>query len=139
MEISDIQFEQLVNESWKKIPEKFRNELGNVSVMIEMEPTPYQVRKVKARGTLLGLYEGVPNTAWGQAIMGTQPSKITLFQRSIIRYSRDIKSLKNLILEVLMHEVAHYFGYNEDDMCVMDKKLKKRLAEEGDFPNNFKD
>jgi len=129
MEISDSQFEQYVDEAWQKIPEKFRKELGNVTVMIEMEPAAYQLRKVRARGTLLGLYEGVPNTVWGQAVAGAQPGKITLYQRSIIRFSRDVKRLKNLILKVLMHEVAHHFGYSEDDMCVMDRKLMKKLNE----------
>ncbi len=31
-----------------------------------------------------------------------------------------------------MHEIAHYFGYNDEEMCVLDEKLRKKLREKKD-------
>ena len=132
MEISNEQFETLVEEAWKKIPDHFRFELDNVSVRIEMNPTPEQLQRVHSHGTLLGLFDGLPKTAWGQATMGIQPSKISIFQEPILHSSRTPEELQNLIQEVLMHEVAHYFGYNDDDMFILDQKLRKRLSNKED-------
>ena len=127
MELNDQQFEQLVSEAWEAIPSQFKDEMKNLSVFVEMRPTMAQLRRLKVKGVLLGLFEGVPITRWGQSSMGMQPGKITIFQEPIVKYSRDIKQLRITIQVVLMHEVAHYFGFNEDDMFVMDRKLRKKL------------
>jgi predicted Zn-dependent protease with MMP-like domain len=123
--IEDSQFEQLVNEAWESIPEKFRDEVENVIISIEDNPRPYQLRKLKIRGSLYGLFDGVPKTAWGQAVVGIQPSKITIFKEPILRHCRTIGQLKRMVKKVLMHEVAHYFGYSESDMRILDRKLDR--------------
>lgn len=127
LNITDQEFEEIVENAWRKIPDHFRFEMDNVAIRIEKEPTREQLQMVRA-GTLLGIFEGLPKTAWGQATMGTPPSKITLFQQPILQTALNINKLPELILEVLMHEVAHYFGYNDDDMFILDQKLRKRLS-----------
>lgn len=134
MEITDEQFERYVEEAWKKIPDHFKFEMKNVSIRIENNPTSGQLRRAKAY-TLLGLFEGHSKTEWGQATFGDQPSKISIFQEPVARSARNEEELKNLIQEVLMHEVAHYFGYNDEDMCVLDEKLRKKLRQK-DHPEN---
>jgi len=126
IEINDEQFEKFVEEAWKKIPDHFRFEIQNVSIRIEKEPNGGQLKRAKAQ-TLLGLFEGLAKPAWGQATFGEQPSKISLFQEPIVRSVHNEEELKNLIQEVLMHEVAHYFGYNDEEMCVLDEKLRHKL------------
>lgn len=127
LEITDEQFENLLTEAWKNIPSHFKFEMKNVSIRIEMTPTPGQLARAHAHGTLLGLFDGVAKPQWGQATMGDQPSKISIFQDPIVKNARSIDELKNIIQEVLMHEVAHYFGYNDEDMCILDEKLRKKL------------
>ena len=127
MNLTDQEFENMVDEAWNKIPEHFKTEMENVDIRIEMRPTPDQLQRVKAPGTLLGLFEGFAKGAWGQATMGTQPSKISLFQEPLLHSAQTLEALQNLIQEVLMHEVGHYFGYNDDDMFILDQKLRTRL------------
>lgn len=131
LQIEDSHFEELVNEAWENIPKKFRDEVENVLISIEDNPRPYQLRKLKIRGSLFGLFDGVPKTAWGQAVVGIQPSKITIFKEPILRHCRTIEQLKKTIKKVLMHEIAHYFGYSEADMRILDSKLDQKppLAE----------
>lgn len=128
MVLDDQQFDDIVAKAWEEIPDNFKREMENVSVRIEMHPTQEQLRKLHVHGTLLGLFDGVPKTAWGQATMGIQPNKITLFQEPILAYSRNLQDLEDTMKIVLLHEVAHYFGYSEDDMCIMDQKMRTRLS-----------
>jgi len=129
VDITNEQFENFLNEAWKNIPAKFKFEMKNVSIRIELIPTPEQLARSHARGMLLGLFDGVAKPQWGQATMGDQPSKISIFQDPIVKNANSIYDLKNMIQEVLMHEVAHYFGYNDEEMCILDEKLRKKLAE----------
>ena len=42
-------FEKLVNEGIKNIPQKFLDKLDNVGIVIEDNPTPEQLKKLKVR------------------------------------------------------------------------------------------
>lgn len=126
--ITDEQFETLVTEAWKTIPADFKFEMQNVTIRIEKTPTPEQLNRAHVHGgTLLGLFEGTAKPQWGQATMGDQPSKISIFQETIIQAAQNEQELKELIQVVLMHEIAHYFGYNDEEMCILDEKLRQKL------------
>jgi predicted Zn-dependent protease with MMP-like domain len=134
MVFPDEEFEETVNAAWDKIPARFKNEMENLSVLVEARPTFEQLGRVKTKGLLLGLFEGVPKTAWGQ-VGAVQPCKISIFREPILSCCNDKKDLEDTVQVVLMHEVAHYFGFNEDDLFVMDKKLRKKLS--GNTDNMF--
>ncbi len=123
MKVTDEVFAELVQEAWGKIPQKFDQEMENVSVVIRCESN----KELKISANLLGLFEGVPKTAWGQATHGVQPSIISLFQKNICQSCTTVRELQNLVQEVLMHEIGHYFGFNEKAMYSLDRKLRKRL------------
>jgi predicted Zn-dependent protease with MMP-like domain len=130
LEVTDEQFENFLGEAWKNIPAHFMTEMQNVTIRIETNPTMEQMERAHVHGanvTLLGLFDGIAKPQWGQATMGDQPSKISIFQQPIIAHARNTQELKNLIQEVLMHEIAHYFGYNDQEMCILDEKLRQKL------------
>jgi len=107
-------FEELVNEGIRAIPEKFLEKLENVDIVIEDEPTPYQLEKLKARKRLIifGLYEGVPQTKrghYGQVL----PDKITIFKKPIEKYARAEKEIREMVKNTVWHEIAHHFGMDE--------------------------
>ena len=125
-------FEELVNEGLKAIPKRFLEKLDNVDIVIEEEPTPYQLRKLRARGGLLifGLYEGVPQTKrwhYGQVL----PDKITIFKKPIEEFARSEEEamktsfssspssrkrdsvIKEIVKNTVWHEIAHHFGLDE--------------------------
>jgi predicted Zn-dependent protease with MMP-like domain len=126
MILDEKEFETLVSDAYGNIPAKFREQMENVEIMIEPAPNAAQMKYAKNRGFLLGLFEGVPKTAWGQATLGVQPSKITLFRDLIMAVCSDRQQLKDKITEVLMHEVAHYFGYSEAEVAKLDNKFRLR-------------
>ncbi len=123
-------FDEIVDDVWRKIPRHFQEEIENVGIVVEDSPNKCNLGETKRGGLLLGLFEGYPKTEPGATYFGVQPSKITLFRDSIKKVSRDMRDLKVTIHVVLMHEVAHYFGYNDEHLCVMDRKLEKKLLKE---------
>jgi predicted Zn-dependent protease with MMP-like domain len=121
-------FEELVNEGIKAIPKKFLEKLDNVDIVIEDEPTPYQLRKLKSQEDFLifGLYEGVPQTKRGNYSQ-VLPDKITIFQKPIERIAHSEEEVKEIVKNTVWHEIAHHFGMDEKKIREAEQKrnLKK--------------
>ncbi len=126
MHVSEEEFEKMVQDALEEIPERFKDQMENLLIVVEGNPSRNQLRRLKMKGTLLGLFDGVPKTGWGQAVMGIQPSKITLFRAPIMNRCRTLDQLKNLIKEVLLHEVGHYFGYDEVGIRKLERKSRQK-------------
>jgi len=119
-------FEELVNEGIKAIPKKFLEKLDNVDIVIEDEPTPEQLRKLRMKGGsfIFGLYEGVPQTKrwhYGQVL----PDKITIFQKPIERVARSEEEIKEIVKNTVWHEIAHHFGLEERKIREAEFRKKK--------------
>ena len=119
-------FEQLVEEALGKIPFVIREKIKNVAVCVEKEPSGEQLKKLGVRygGNLLGLYEGIPKNVWGRGFGNNLPDKITIFEDSIKKTVSNKKDLENLIIDVVWHEIAHHFGFNEKEVRMMEKRKK---------------
>lgn len=102
------QFRRLVLKAIKKLPKIFRDKMENVEIVIEDEPVDQK--------SLLGLYQGVPLKHRGSWYGNVLPDKITLFQRNIERQCRDKAEVEILVNDVLIHEIGHYFGFDEEDL-----------------------
>jgi predicted Zn-dependent protease with MMP-like domain len=92
--------------------------MENVLVRVESEPGEDVLRRVglKEGYTLLGLYEGVPLTAYGR-IGG--PEIITIYQNTIERYCDwDPNRIREQVRHTVLHEVAHHFGIDHDEMPI---------------------
>ncbi|HKV57375.1 MAG TPA: metallopeptidase family protein [Ktedonobacteraceae bacterium] len=113
-------FELLVQEALAAIPEEFHERMDNVFVQVEYEPGEELLRRVgtKEGYTLLGLYEGVPLTVYGSQ-QSAYPETITIFQRTIERYCHgDPDRIREQVQHTVLHEVAHHFGIDHDEMPI---------------------
>jgi predicted Zn-dependent protease with MMP-like domain len=72
-------FIQWTEEAISRMPIKFKEELKNVSIIIEDEPSTQQVD----RSILLGLYQGIPNPYKGTHYTFTVPDKISLYRNNM--------------------------------------------------------
>lgn len=109
------QFEELVRGGIRAIPKKFLDKLDNVDIVIEDNPTPEQLKKLKVKNNyfLFGLYEGIPKTKrWGysQAL----PDKITIFKNPIESSAQNEEEIKQIVKDTVWHEIAHHFGMDEE-------------------------
>ena len=116
-------FEKIVNKAILDLPEKVRNLLENVEIVIEDYPSEYQLKKLNktSKYCLLGLYEGVPKTKRGAHYANVLPDKITIFQKNIERVAKSDKEIKKLVQKTVWHEIAHHFGFNEQQVRELEK------------------
>jgi len=108
-------FEQLVARAVADLPEEFLSRLHNVDVVVEDRPTVAQLSKAGLRRgqTLLGLYEGVPQTRRGRYYGLVLPDKITIFREPIEARYRSEDGACAEIRRVVQHEIAHHFGISD--------------------------
>jgi len=118
------EFEQLVKEGIDAIDEKFLQKLKNVEIVIEDNPTPFQLEKLRMRGALLfGLYEGIPQTkreGYGQVL----PDKITIFKNQIEQVYFRPEDIKKAVKDTVWHEIAHHFGMDEKQIREAEQKRR---------------
>lgn len=121
--VSDEQFDEIVTKAIAKVPEPYKSRIDNVAFIIEEEPSPEQLYKLRLfRGELLfGLYEGVPLPGRsGQTKV--LPDKITIFKHPAEVVSQTIEELAAHIDHTVWHEVAHYFGLNHDRIHELERR-----------------
>ena len=70
--------------------------------------------EVPGSGPVLGLYVGTPLPQRTAAWSGAQPDRIVLFRRPIETRARSGADLADLVREVVLHEVGHYFGFDDE-------------------------
>lgn len=123
-ELSDEEFEALINKAMDELPQEYIERLDNVAVVIADEPTEEQRQKLKLHDgqTLFGLYEGIPLTGRGAGYNLVLPDKITMFKRPIMAFSPNITVLKKQIKHTLWHEIAHYYGLDHDRIHELEDK-----------------
>ena len=118
------EFAQLVNKAIEELPQEFLDMLDNVDIVVEEYPTPAQLRKsgLSRDETLLGLYEGVPQTKRSSHYGMVLPDKITIFQKPIEAKCRSGDELYAEVSHVLKHEIAHHFGISDERLREMGKE-----------------
>jgi len=116
-------FEWLVARAVEDLPEEFLARLENIDVVVEDYPTPTQLNQLglKHSQTLLGLYEGVPQTKRGRHYGLVPPDKITIFQRSIEAKYRHDAEISAEVQRVVKHEIAHHFGISDARLRQIEK------------------
>ena len=120
------EFDEYVALALKQLPKEFRDKLDNVEIFVEEYPTWQQEEKFNLRKenrTLLGLYEGIPQTRRGNYGIGpTVPDKITLFRFPILSHAKSKQHLVQLIKDTLFHEIGHHFGMSEEQLSKAQKR-----------------
>jgi predicted Zn-dependent protease with MMP-like domain len=117
IEVSDEQFQQLIDAALANLPGEHAASIKNVAILYDEEPNPQQLQNgdVHPGFTLLGLYEGV-SLPRRQGRTDYPPDKITLFKGPLTRMSRDLSDLQEQIRHTLWHEIAHYYGLDHDQI-----------------------
>ena len=116
-------FEWLVAGVVEDLPEEFLAKLQNVDIVVEDRPTSAQVARAGLRRgeTILGLYEGVPQTRRGRHYGMVLPDKITIFQKPIEGRCSHQDEIVAEISKVVQHEIAHHFGISDTRLRQLEK------------------
>jgi predicted Zn-dependent protease with MMP-like domain len=112
------EFTKLVEKAYQGIPDKFKQKMENIEIIVEDFPTPEDLERLKIRRgrLLLGLYRGTPlpqRSVWQGVRL---PDTVVLFQKNIERICRNEKEVEEKVQEVLLHEIGHYFGLSDKEI-----------------------
>jgi len=57
------------------------------------------------------------------------PDRITIYQGPIERDTRNDEEIEEVVLDTVVHEIGHYFGFDDETLYSLeDEKAKKRNA-----------
>ncbi len=123
-DFSADQFQLLVTEAMASLPQRVRDAMVNMAIVVEDEPTLDQLREVEVEppDTIYGIYEGIPLPERQWAHGNVLPDKITIFRVPILEDSLDEDDIVVGIGETLIHEVGHYFGLSEEEIMEIEEK-----------------
>lgn len=114
-------FRKHVARAIDEIPTEFREKMENVEVLVEDFPDPETIHSLglDSQWDLLGLYVGVPLTQQSVFSVNVMPERIYLYRRPILRAARRGTDVVQLIREVIIHEVGHHFGFDDEQLDKM--------------------
>jgi predicted Zn-dependent protease with MMP-like domain len=109
-----LRFERLVNQVFRGLPDRIHDELDNVALVVEDEPSGRHLDREDDE--LFGLYLGTPLSERGGWYTMAVPDVITLFRGPLERAFPDPAELKSQVRITLLHEIAHHLGIDEEDV-----------------------
>lgn len=109
-------FNQTVVAALDELPPEFAAALENIEVLVEEQPGPSHRRSVRLKPwqTLYGLYQGVPLTERTRHYNMVAPDTIIIFRAPLLRDFPQPEQLRAQIRRTVLHEIAHYFGIDDD-------------------------
>lgn len=105
LNVSREDFETLVSEGLDSLHEDMLRELDNVIFLVEDQP--------EDGSDILGVYEGFSLSERNVYGYGEEPDRIVLFRQNLLRHCADLDELIAEIRITLVHEIAHFYGINE--------------------------
>lgn len=118
LEVSDSEFDDLVEQSLLELPAEVRRHLEELPVLVEPLPTRAVLLadKPPISPDVLGLFVGRDLLERTHADLPTTPGAIYLFRKNLLRACVDREELTREVRITVQHEVGHLLGLDEDDL-----------------------
>ncbi|CAL8973927.1 MAG: metallopeptidase family protein [Actinobacteria bacterium] len=107
--VSPQRFEQLVDEALEQIPDQLFDLVENCALIVEEEPDAEM-------GDVLGYYDGTPLSDRTSQYSGVLPDRILIFRGPLLRLVSSEAELVEEIRITVWHEIAHFFGIDDDEL-----------------------
>ena len=116
--LTRTQFEALVESALKKLPRSFKQKMANIAVVVEDWADEETLRDVgiEPPDTLYGLYRGIDLTRRDSGYGNVLPDTIHIYQGPIEEDCDDPEEMAEMVRDVVIHEVGHYFGLDDETM-----------------------
>ncbi len=102
-------FEVLVIAELDELPDDMVDGLENVIFVTDDRPEDGSL-------DILGLYDGVALTERDRYGFGELPDRIILYREPLLAACADLDELKDQIHVTLVHEIAHFYGIDDDQL-----------------------
>jgi predicted Zn-dependent protease with MMP-like domain len=118
LEVSDQEFDALVESSLRELPARVRQHLEHLQVLVESLPRPevLAAEQPPISPDVLGLFVGRHLLERSHADLPGLPGTIYLFRRNLLRACADREELSREVRITVQHEVGHLLGLDEDDL-----------------------
>jgi predicted Zn-dependent protease with MMP-like domain len=111
--ISEDELERIASEALHELPAIAREKLEHVPILIDDVPSEELVAEGFDPRTL-GVIEGATLADTDQ--VPTTATHIRLFKKNLERIAHDLDELAEEVRITVLHETAHYFGLEDDDL-----------------------
>jgi len=107
VELDAEAFEALVVDELDQLPDDMVDGLENLVFVVEDRPEDGSL-------DLLGLYDGYALTERDRYGLGETPDRIILYREPLLAIAADEGELRDEIHVTLVHEIAHFYGIDDD-------------------------
>jgi predicted Zn-dependent protease with MMP-like domain len=116
--------ERLAQAAYDALPPIFRKHCKGLLIRVDdfADDETLAEMEIDDAYEVTGLYQGVALTEKSVMDIPGAPDTIWLFRRPIVDewVDRGDVTLAALVAHVLIHEIAHHFGYSDDDIAAID-------------------
>ncbi len=117
-------FERMARSAREALPKPFRAPSAGLVVRVAdfADDDTLDEMGIEDPFELTGLYKGVALTEKSVADVATEPDAVWLYRRPILEewIERGDVELAALVAHVLVHEIAHHFGFSDEDIAAID-------------------
>ena len=106
------------------IPERLRRVVRGVAILVEdvADDQTLDELGIENGWELTGLYRGVPIGEKGAGETRQEPDMILLYREPILlEWIETGEDLFRLVRNVLIHEIAHHFGFSDPDIADLER------------------
>ncbi len=107
------------------IPARLAGRVQGVGIVVEELPDDETLDDmgIESAWDLTGLYRGVPLTQQSVSDVVRQPDMIFLYRQPILlEWIETGEDLHRLVRSVLIHEIAHHFGFSDADIEALERE-----------------
>jgi len=108
------------------IPARLAQHVRGVGISVEEMPDDETLDDlgIESGWELTGLYRGTPLTERSVSDIARQPDLIFLYRQPILlEWIETGEDLFRLVRNVLVHEIAHYFGFSDAAIAALEREM----------------
>jgi predicted Zn-dependent protease with MMP-like domain len=117
----------LAERAFAAIPGRLAQHVRDVGISVEEMPDDETLEDlgIEHPWDLTGLYRGVPLTERSLGDVARQPDLIFLYRQPILlEWIETGEDLFRLVRNVLVHEIAHHFGFSDADIEALEREME---------------
>jgi predicted Zn-dependent protease with MMP-like domain len=114
----------LADRAFASIPEQLAQHVRGVGISVEELPDAQTLDElgIDSAWELTGLYHGTPLTERSVSDVARSPDLIFLYRQPILlEWIETGEDLYRLVRNVLVHEIAHHFGFSDDAIAALEQ------------------
>jgi acetylglutamate kinase len=118
---------ELAEQAFASLPAELARHVTNVAILVEdlADDETLESLGLESPWELTGLYQGIPLTQRSVADPVSFPDTIVLYRDAILVEWVDTgEDLFRLVSSVLVHEIAHHFGYSDAEIERIEADLR---------------